>query len=161
MYPTFRDSLEAVGGDAAQGDDVITGLAELGDQGGLGAGQDDVGDAALLLRFHERAPVVGIAVFLGELLFAFVVIAPVAADVAAVGHVIGRFAEEKLAAHFFPPLAHDRVGDDLERISSFSRCVRWGFRLFSFIIIPVDAYSFSFNFCSMYSAINLTVFSFG
>ena len=108
-----------VGGDGAQGNFVKTDLAQLGDQGRLGPGQDHEGDPPLFFRVHEPAPVFGIAVVPGVLLFPLVVVTAFAADVALAGHVVGGFTEEKVFAHLLPALAYPGLGDEVGKFPCF------------------------------------------
>ncbi len=93
---------EAIGGNAAQRHFLITDLQQFRDKRRFRARQNDVGYTACFFRSHQCAPGLHIADLFGELLFAFIIIAAVTADITAVGHIVSRFAQKKILSHLLP-----------------------------------------------------------
>ena len=98
-----------------------------------------------LFPLHQRLPGVFVVHFRRELLVAGEIVAPFAANIAAVAHVISRFAQEEIAADLFPTFADPGIGDDIGE----------------FVWLRADIYSWLFSLPRMYSAIMRTVVSLG
>ncbi|EKD40474.1 MAG: hypothetical protein ACD_75C00044G0004 [uncultured bacterium] len=107
--PRYR--FQAVGGNRPMRDRPIADLAQIRHQRGFCAGQDGEGYAALFFRLKKLPPGLFVGIFNGKLLLAGEIIASFAANIAAVAHVIGGFAQEKIAANFFPTLSDQRICD--------------------------------------------------
>jgi hypothetical protein len=105
------DMLNAIGGDGAQGHLLIALAQQVGHQGGFCTGQDHEGDAACLFSLHQFAPGHGIVDLRGVLLITLEIVAPIATDIAAVGHIVRRFTQKKITPHLLPALAHPRIAD--------------------------------------------------
>jgi len=119
----LRNKYQPVGGNSSQRNLLMANLTEIDNQRGFSTGQNHIRDPSFFFRLHQCAPSVQISVFPRKLFIPLVIITPVAANIAAVGHVIGGFPQEKPLLDLLPALQNPGVGQNFRKFPFF--CGQW------------------------------------